>query len=469
MNNKNWYRQRSYAHFDKPLSEKDAKELVKDPKRVSQHAFWPLIVRPIKSISRKKASGDRREIKVKNRPIAYAAHSDSHIYAYYAQVLSSLLEKKYKADTFCDEAVLAYRVFNPPKSNINFAFEAFKYIKTLSDCEVIAIDVEGFFDNLDPFLLKKSWQKLMQLENLPEDHYAVFKACTRSYGVSLPKLRDVFKGKARRKRGKDNAVICSPSEFRSKVVPELKPLQTLVSDIKGISIPSTLKGIPQGLPISAVLANLYMLNADRVLARYARKLGGRYQRYSDDILFITPIGKGCLAERAVIKKLKQLGLKIQNSKTQHAIVRQVRASKALEIRCQRTKKPVVVSYLGFDFDGNCISIRSSTISKFMFKAVRAIRRAEISAKNSKTPLKKRLLYARLTTLGYGQVYGSQVYAPGSISSKSAPRLGFFKYMRRAENITMSVRVKKQIRQVENRVHRLIHEAELRVKSVNEVY
>lgn len=464
MNNKDWYRQRNYAHFDKALSKKEAKALVENPGRVSRHAFWPLIVSPIKSISRKKVeNSSHRKINIKYRPIAYAAHSDSHIYTYYAKKLSDSLEDRYKKDPICDQSVLAYRSFYPKKSNINFASEAFETIKELGSCEVIALDVKGFFDNMDPIQLKRSWQKLLGVKRLEADHYAVFKACTQSYGIGLPKLRDLFGGSVRRRRGQDGSVICSPSVFREKVVPELKPLSILVSEIKKESGGAVCKGIPQGLPISAVLANVYMLETDRVLARYLRMLGGQYQRYSDDILLIVPAGKGMYAEIALVRKLNKLKLSIQQSKTQRLLVYENRSSKKLEVRNVKSGQISVIPYLGFDFCGSSIAVRSSTISRFMIKAKRAIKRAEIAAVKSGTSLKKRQLYARLTTLGYGDAYGKKVHESPPVLPKGAPRLGFFKYMERARQITSSNRIDKQIRKIDQRIHRLIDQAEKRVE------
>ena len=46
------------------------------------------------------------------------------------------------------------------------------------------------------------------------------------------------------------------------------------------------KGIPQGSPISATLANIYMIEFDTVISNSVRELGGLYQRYSDDMVAI---------------------------------------------------------------------------------------------------------------------------------------------------------------------------------------
>lgn len=223
MIKKCWFRQRSYAHFDRALSKKEAFDLVSNKKRVTQHAFWPLIVRPMKLVYRVSTDSGRRIIKTKKRPIAYASHTDSYIYSYYAAILSKYLEEEYQKSFICNQSVLAYRTFMPPKSNIHFANETFSYIKEKGSCEVIALDVEGFFDNLDHQILKKTWQNLLKCERLSSDHYAVFKASTGSYGVRVSTLRDLFCGEIRNQRGKTNEAICTPSEFRSKVVPQLKP------------------------------------------------------------------------------------------------------------------------------------------------------------------------------------------------------------------------------------------------------
>ena len=73
--------------------------------------------------------------------------------------------------------------------------------------------------------------------------------------------------------------------------------------------------IPQGSPISAVLANLYMPRSDT--RRYDRltKMEATYRRYSDDILVISPPGEAVHAEEVVIDELRRVGLTIQSQKT----------------------------------------------------------------------------------------------------------------------------------------------------------
>ena len=46
--------------------------------------------------------------------------------------------------------------------------------------------------------------------------------------------------------------------------------------------------IPQGTPISALAANIAMIDFDIEMVREINALGGSYRRYSDDILVVVP-------------------------------------------------------------------------------------------------------------------------------------------------------------------------------------
>ena len=172
-----WYRSRGYLHFDLPVSFKKARNLVTNPELVSKYAFFPLINYAVES---KKISKDKTtrkiDIAVKERPIAYSAHMDSHIYAFYA----SLLSRKYEAQlelAGLTDCILAFRGLG--KSNIDFAFEAFEQIKAMGECSAVALDLSKFFDTLDHSILKQSWASLLGETILPLDHFKVFKSITQ--------------------------------------------------------------------------------------------------------------------------------------------------------------------------------------------------------------------------------------------------------------------------------------------------
>ena len=465
---KGWYRRRSYAHFDLPISKSQAETLVTNPDRVSRHAFWPVILNPQKATSLKSENG-RRVWQTKIRPIVYAAHSDAHIYAYYAKSLADLLEGRYAKHG--GEHVLAYRRFDPKRCNIHFACEAFTEIAEKEACDVIAIDVEGFFDALNHTHLKAAWAGLLGTSQLPSDHYAVFKACTRDTAIAVPKLRDLFGGEVKRRAGLVGRAICTPKEFRSLVKPHLRSRHDLVWEVKGKPVPAYLKGqpagIPQGLPISAVLANLYMYEADQSIQQSIRKLGGTYRRYSDDILLIVPKGRGAEAESVVKAELNKIRLQVNSAKTVRCrFLRKEGSLRSFSVDQNFiVQGPSSASYLGLTFDGRDMRVRDSTIARFMIKANRAIDRARIAAvARGESQLKKRQLYARLTSLGYGTAYGDAVYDQSNhFLPKGAPRLGFFKYLKLAAKVTNSDAIRTQIRQIENQVFREIDQAEKRLK------
>jgi Reverse transcriptase (RNA-dependent DNA polymerase). len=79
--------------------------------------------------------------------------------------------------------------------------------------------------------------------------------------------------------------------FEEKVKPHiLSQLKILVSLLKEqIFIEKeSKKGIPQGTSISAVLANVYMIDFDKKVCALLKNLGGMYRRYSDDFIIVIP-------------------------------------------------------------------------------------------------------------------------------------------------------------------------------------
>src|SRR6185312_4403266 len=51
-------------------------------------------------------------------------------------------------------------------------------------------------------------------------------------------------------------------------------------------------GIPQGLAISALLSNVYLIDYDQMMSKKAKDEGFYYRRYCDDILIVCDIGRG---------------------------------------------------------------------------------------------------------------------------------------------------------------------------------
>lgn len=380
-----WFRLRGYIHFDSPVGYKTAQRLATSPKRVAKHAFFPLINYKVESYKLCKDVKGHLQRKPKIRPIAYASHLDSHIYAYYAWQLSKLYEDKLISLNLT-ENVLAFRALG--KSNIEFANDAFEEIKSRQTCSVVALDVKGFFDNLDHGILKNAWADLLGCRQLPEDHFNLFKSLTKFASVEKNILYDSL-----------NISINNPKNGRYKVC-DIKVFRDKIRKNGLISVNEKTKGIPQGSPISALLSNIYMLSFDVWAKAEMEKKGGSYYRYCDDILFITERKFRDDIEDSAEQEIEKLELNLNKEKTEK---RDFWISRGKQISNQP------IQYLGFTFDGQRKLIRSAAFARFSNRMKSGVRLAKNTRKKRNklkvkqgqklTKLYKRKLYERYTHLG----------------------------------------------------------------------
>ncbi|KJG00066.1 antiviral reverse transcriptase Drt2 [Photobacterium angustum] len=384
---KDWYRARTYLHFDLPISVNKASKTVYNPDLVSKHAFYPLInyTLEINKVSKDPISQAVIKLPPKPRPISFPGHLDSHIYAYYSKVLNREYEDKLRFNGL-HNSILAFRTLG--KSNIDFALDAFNEIKKHGECCAIALDITKFFENIDHEILKREWCNLLKVERLPKDHFNVYQSITK-YSVvekeALYKLLGIslnYKDSARRR-------ICEPIDFRQKVRKN-----------KLIKVHKHSYGIPQGTPLSAMLSNLYMFDFDLAMTTFVESYHGRYYRYCDDMLFIVPIEAKAITEQFAMEQIKSLNLSVNPNKTE------VRTFYFNGGKLQTDKH---LQYLGFMFDGDNIFIRSSSLARYSERMRRGVRLAKktmvkynnIRLANSQPerPLFKRKLYSRYTHLG----------------------------------------------------------------------
>ena len=363
MDVNHWYKSRHYLHFDTPVGIKKASKIVTDPSSVAKHSFYPFLSYQISSTKIYKDEGQIR-YKEKNRPISFASHVDSHIYAYYCHMLSERYEEEIKNSNL-SEVVLAFRQLG--KSNINFANEAFLKIQSFGECSAICFDISGFFDNLDHEILKECWSNLCGVDRLPSDHYSVYKSITKYSEVDRKKLYKSL-GLSLNKKPTEKRRICLPSEFRS-----------LVRGKELVKTNEKSKGIPQGSPISAFLSNLYMLGFDKKVTAAVEEQGGVYCRYCDDMLFIVPTQWRDDVAGMVRKEIKKLKIDINPNKTE---IRNFKITNGI----LKSDKPL--QYLGFLFDGSQITFRSASLARYSERMRRGVKLAK------KTKLKRNRLRIR---------------------------------------------------------------------------
>lgn len=379
---------RPYAHFDRRVSLDRCAEKVTSPEYVSKHSFFPLI----ENDQRRMKKDEDGNITKRPRPIRYAAHFDSCIYRYYSALLN--LRYNERAERFgFDASVVAYRNNQPGMSNIQYASRAFDFIRKVGKCRVLTSDFSDFFESLDHRYLKQQLCMFFP-DGMPADYYRVFKSATR---YSVVDIRDLLEwhglpysrtGVARLNR---KFTVIPQDEFKGFVKEHaVRPWKS--PDYTGC-------GIPQGLPVSGVLANIYMMVFDERMAGLAREYGALYMRYSDDLIVAcaSEAGYGALVEEVAKLCCAVPGLEVQKSKTAECFVsngRVVRCGGFLDSDAGGKRgASAKIDYLGFSFDGSEVRVRQSTITRYYRRSYRAI--SNLYSRNQR-PSRKRVRRFYLT-------------------------------------------------------------------------
>lgn len=336
---------------------------------------------------------------IKNRPLHYATHFDSLIYAYYAHLLGKLYESKLKKNRELDQAVLAYRSIpisnadSKGKSNIHFAQEVFQKINDSVDANgeigVLAIDLKKFFSSISHAYLHKSWTELLEVEKMPADHQNVFNACTNFSYVLFDHLRkhprkgldEAKLAKIRKKYGY-KCFFGSNKEFREAIRKGELPIYKNPFRGPTKNGRKEMVGIPQGLPISAVLSNLYLLEFDNeIIENLVKKETVHYRRYSDDIVILCPPWDMNRIETYINSLIKKFEIEVSPEKTERFLFKKMKYNRkgATRITCIKLKETesqidTPLTYLGFEFRGYSTLVKSTNIAKYYRRLISIIKR-----------------------------------------------------------------------------------------------
>jgi hypothetical protein len=409
-----WFKCSGYVHVTNRIGDSQFAKIerkISNPEWVEEHAFFPLLKKTVKTRRYKKMwyssegkpfrnhfNATKGESNAKNRPIEYATHIDSLIFSYYAkEILGPIYDQELKTNSTLNDSVTAYRKIpiepdnKSCKSNIYFAAEVFEHIKQRGECVALAFDIESFFPNLDHKELKKAWAKLFNKTALDDDHFSVFKAATRYSYIDVDDLRIRKVKKHQQKVGFDeqklanlrtqniHAFFKSPKEMREAIKSGEIPLHVNKKN----------KGIPHGLPISALLANLYMLAFDKsIVENIVQPFNSFYRRYSDDIIIVCNKKDYLYIKNFVQSEIQKSKLSISEDKTEVCFFTYKNEKLTVEREIKTIEGKTILKhnmplvYLGFEFYGDKTLIKSANLSKFYRRMKKAIKAKTNFAKRS---------------------------------------------------------------------------------------
>jgi Reverse transcriptase (RNA-dependent DNA polymerase) len=508
-NSSTWLKNRGYLHITRQIDVYDNSEKVLskiyNKHYVAKYAFFPLIHASIderryknnppviqeRCHSYKDENGVTQK-HIKKRPLHYATHMDALIFGYYAEILQGEYEKELTKNQALSDCILAYRKIKIPndkdgkcKSTLHFANEVFSEIQNRGqndDCVVLTFDIKSFFPSLNHNKLKEAWAKLIKEDKLPNDHFNVFKAATRFSYILLDDLR-VSPKSDNRKAGFDekklaqirnrqgfNAFFESTQEFRQKIKN---------GDIKLHRFPfrkgkdNQPTGIPQGLPISAILANLYLLEFDKIVyQKIVKEYGGYYRRYSDDMVIICKKDNSETLKAFIESAIEDSLVEISRDKTEMfwfrnmALGKQTPRLTSIKLTKNRCIIEAPFTYLGFEFYGSKTLIKSANLAKFYRRMISTVKRKsklalKIAEKEEKNPVifKKRLhkiyvnanLSRTKTFLRHKKFIQNNLGDYRIVSTKKDKnfRSNYLSYIKRASCIMKETAILRQIKKHKN--------------------
>ncbi|WP_425237100.1 reverse transcriptase domain-containing protein [Ulvibacterium sp.] len=505
-----WLKFKKYPHIGHPLTKRRDSgwiiNYVTNPDKITNHKFVPLLhrtlnqrkYRPAKNAIKNEYGKRQRTVgEKKQRHIFFSSHLDSIIYSYYSHLLTIAYED-YLEDKPYSSVAVAYRKIpikngkSGNKSNIEFAFEALNFIEENKHrkLSIIVADVTSFFDNLDHRLLHAQWKRVLEVNNMPEDHYAVYKNLIAKNYVNENELFNRFQHKLMIERFKPHdtsqtelkrkkvskiynmrhekvVAFCTTEEFFDEATDLIRYDKPLSSRSRSELGKTKLKGIPQGTPISATLANIYMLDFDEKVnnAVIDSSKKAYYQRYSDDLIIICDREDEeyfyGLIQNEIEVKAK---LDIQRKKTNiyHYELNETGEFMGGIVENGKLNQNKQLEYLGFSYDGEKVRVKTAGFSKFYRTMKRSFRRGAHFAKKAHIPsnsLFETRLYKRFTHVGSKRRL-KWVPDPGSPTGYSRSVHydwgNFISYLNKANEVMKEINgddtIKRQYRKVWSKFH-----------------
>lgn len=432
---KDWFRIKRYPHIGFPLQPADKKWIERyliNKEAIAKHAFYPFVHRKLEVRKFRREichDGTRSTLRCpskKQREIYFSTHIDSNIYSYYSELLYNEYEKSLTKYGIT-ECVTAYRRLskdpeNPNsrnKCNIDFANDIFTYIKSGHNSDLVAItfDIKAFFDSLDHVILKRYWKQVVETgKDLPPDQYNVYRNITKFSYIEENDIFATFKRQILVERSPDVVRRLSVDKigylrnqravaYCEKMDIDLLRNKNLIKSNKYVYQDGTkrglrVKGIPQGSPISAILANIYMVEFDKSVNEFIKDLGGIYRRYSDDMIVVCDLKNTHEVIEYFAKHIEAYKLEIQSSKTQvfefhyniensrhYCFERILDTGKLLN----RTS----FEYLGFQFDGRYTLLKNSSLAGYYRKMKRSIASRKFYAYHNNTETRGKIFKSRI--------------------------------------------------------------------------
>lgn len=378
------YKDKFYTHLDTKKYHTDYQQRVQNINWVSKHGFYPFIHFKMNCSKYTNDTEGNKYIKPKERDIYYAAHIDRFIYEFYGNRLNNRYNAYMKSKGI-SRVSTAYRNCTPGRCNIDFAKEVFEFIVKCESAYIFVGDFSKFFDNLDHKYLKEKIKTVTGESSMDAADYAVYKNITKFTYVEADDIeseKELF-----RRDMRDLDKYFATDEFH---------------DFKKAHLHKNNKDyqIPQGSSISAVYANIYMIDFDKRISDYISSRRGIYRRYCDDIIIVIPMtgddivaGKNEEAENYIYGIKNEIpNLELNEDKTEHFFF----SSKTI----QKIKgESNLVNYLGFTFDGKMVRIRDKSLFKFYCRAYRKIKKVKESEDEKSFNAGRKAIYHSYTHLG----------------------------------------------------------------------